>query len=172
MISSSPFYRLLCGYRIYDACDDLRTLMRSILKYRALDIKLPPEQPVDPEMLVRLGMPREEALPLNKLQKLLKHYLRLRNGIAHFSIEDDADSERKLHAFISNGELIRTYSIASNAILYYAHLKVEALRKFYTQNGLAESMRGTILPLPERKLSFPVRDPNLGRPSSEAASKK
>ena len=69
--------------------------MCSILKYRALDIKLPPEQPVDREMLFRLGMSREEALPLNKLQKLLKHYLRSRNGIAHFIIEDDADSEPK-----------------------------------------------------------------------------
>jgi hypothetical protein len=97
--------------------------------------------------------------------------LKLRNGIAHFSIEDDIGSGRKLHAFISNGELIRTYSIASNAVLYYAHLKVEGLRGFFSQNGLAESMRGTILPLPEKKLSFPVRDPNIRRQVTSVAPK-
>jgi hypothetical protein len=161
LVSSSPFYRLLCGYRMYDACDDLRASMRGIIEKRGLDLKLPREETVDPEMLVKLGMPRQEAAPLDKLQKLLKHYLRLRNGIAHFSIDDDIGSERKLHAFISNGELIRTYSIASNAILYYAHSKVEVLRRFFIQNGLAESMRGSVLPLPEKKLSYPVRDPNL-----------
>jgi hypothetical protein len=146
---------------MYDACDDLRSLMRDIMKQRKLDLKLPPEQTVEPEVLMKLGMPKEEAEPLNKLQKLLKHYLKLRNGIAHFSIEDESGSDKKLHAFISNGELIRTYSIASHAILHYAHLKVEGLRRFFTTNGLAESMRGTILPLPYRKLSFPVRDPNI-----------
>jgi len=171
LVSPSPFYRLLCGYRMYNACDDLRTLMRNIITERKLDLKLPAEQSVEPDMLVKLGMPREEAQPLNKLQKLLKHYLKLRNGIAHFSIEDDMGSGRKLHALISNGELIRTYSIASNAVLYYAHLKVEGLRGFFSQNGLAESMRGTILPLPEKKLSFPVRDPNIRRQVASVASK-
>jgi hypothetical protein len=58
-------------------------------------------------------------------------------------------------------DLIRTYSIASNVILHYTHLKVEGLRAFFAKNGLAESMRGTILPLPERKLDFPVRDPGI-----------
>jgi hypothetical protein len=157
---------------MYDACDDLRAVMRTIIKQRQLNVNLPPEQSVDPEMLNRLGLPKEEAQPLNKLQKLLKHYLKLRNGIAHFSIDDDGGSGRKLHTFISNGELIRTYSIASNAILYYAHQKVEGLRRFFTQNGLAESMRGTILPLPERKLSFPVRDPNVVVPASTTTANK
>jgi hypothetical protein len=161
LVSPSPFYRLLCGYRMYDACDDLRSLMRDIVKARKIDLKLPPEQSVEPDVLIKLGMPKEEAQPLNKLQKLLKHYLKLRNGIAHFSIEDETNPDKKLHAFISNGELIRTYSIASNAVLHYAHLKVEGLRSFFTTNGLAESMRGTILPLPDKKLSFPVRDPNV-----------
>lgn len=167
LISSSPFYRLLCGYRMYDACDDLRALMRATIEKRGLSIKLPPEQQVEPKVLIELGMSKEEAEPLNKLQKLLKHYLRLRNGIAHFTIDDDSDSGKKLHAFISNGDLIRVYSIASNVILHYAHLKVEGLRSFFVKNGLGESMRGTILPLPQRKLDFPVRDPSIhagGRP--------
>lgn len=165
LISSSPFYRLLCGYRMYDACDDLRAQMRNRLKLRQLDIKLPPEQTVDPEVLIRFGIPKQEAELITKLQKLLKHYLKLRNGIAHFSIDSGEGSDQKLHAFISNGELIRTYSVASNAILHYAHEKVEALRRFFVQNNLADSMRGTILPLPGKKLSFPVRDASLGAPS-------
>jgi len=163
LVSSSPFYRLLCGYRMNDACDDLRALMRTIMLKRGLNIKLPPEQDVDPLVLIGLGMTKEEASPLDKVQKLLKHYLRLRNGIAHFSIDDDAGSDKKLHAFISNGDLIRTYSVASSAILYNVHLKVEGLRAFFSKNSLGESMRGTILPMPHRKLDFPVRDPNLNR---------
>jgi hypothetical protein len=161
LVSSSPFYRLLCGYRMNDACDDLRALMRSIMLKRGLEIKLPAEQAVDPLVLIELGMTKEEAVPLDKVQKLLKHYLRLRNGIAHFSVDDDARSDKKLHAFISDGDLIRTYSVASSAILHHVHLKVEGLRAFFTKNSLAESMRGTILPLPQRKLDFPVRDPSI-----------
>jgi hypothetical protein len=163
LVSSSPFYRLLCGYRMNDACDDLRALMRSIMLKRGLDIKLPPEQVVDPQILIGLGMTKEEAAPLDKVQKLLKYYLRLRNGIAHFSVDGDAGSDKKLHAFISDGDLIRTYSVASSVVLHHVHLKVEGLRAFFSKNSLGESMRGTILPLPSRKLDFPVRDPQIRR---------
>jgi hypothetical protein len=163
LVSSSPFYRLLCGYRMDDACSELRALMRSIFLKRGLNIQLPPEQAVDPELLIELGMPRKEAAPLNKVPKLLKHFMRLRNGIAHFTIESEDEAGKKLHALISNGDLIRTYSVASSAILHYVHLKVEGLRRFFVENELGGSMRGTILPLPHRKLEFPVRDPSISQ---------
>lgn len=70
---------------------------------------------------------------LATFQQLLNHYRRLHNGIAHFSVDNDAGSDRKLHAFISDGDLIRAYSVASSAILHYIRLKVEGLRAFVIQ---------------------------------------
>ena len=61
LVSSSPFYRLLCAYRLEDACDELRRVMRSIIKRRNLDIKLPPEPDADNQTLLAFGLPQQEG---------------------------------------------------------------------------------------------------------------
>jgi hypothetical protein len=163
LVSSSPFYRLLCAYRMEAACLQMRTVMRSALKSRGLNVRLPPEYSVDAATLVGLGMPMADVTQLKTVRDLLAKFRPLRNAIAHFFIDDSVAWEKKVPTPISDGDAIRTYSIASSAVLYYVHLEIESLRIFFTQNNLQDSMRGTILPLPERKLDFPVRDPNLKR---------
>ncbi len=163
LVSSSPFYRLLCAYRMEDACDELRRVMRSIIKRRGLDLKLPSEHPLDQQALIGLGMAEAEITRLRTVKDLFGHFQPLRNAIAHFLINAGVGSSEKVHIPISDGDSIRIYSIASSAVLYHVHIKIEGLRRFFTTNSLQESMRGAILPLPERKLDFPVRDPNLKR---------
>lgn len=161
LVSSSPFYRLLCAYRMEAACDELRNAMRSIIKKRGLALQPPPEQPTDPQVLIGLGMVAGEVTKLRDVKKLFAHFTPLRNAIGHFLIKAHVGSTKKMHIPISDGESIRLYSIASSALLYHVHLKIESLRSFFNKNNLRESMRGTVLPLPERKLDFPVRDPDL-----------
>lgn len=161
--SSSPFYRLLCAYRMEDATDELRRIMRSSIKKRGLDVKLPAETQINHEMLLGFGMNQEEIARLHTVRDLFDHFRYLRNAIAHFLISTGAGHEQRAHAPISDGDLIRTYSIASSALLYHVHTRLEILRAFFRDNGLTSIRRGTILPTPERKLDFPVRDPELIR---------
>jgi hypothetical protein len=163
MISSSPFYRLLCAYRMEDACDELRRVMRSIIKKRSLDIKLPAELEVNKEVLLGFGMAQEDVKGLRTVKDLFDHFRNLRNAIAHFLISAGVGSSEKVHAPISDGLLIRSYSVAASAVLHHVHIKIEGLRVFFNANHLGGSMRGTILPMVERKLDFPVRDPSLTR---------
>ena len=135
----------------------------SAIKNKGLSARLPPEYPVEAATLVGLGVPSGDVSQLKTVRDLLAKFRPLRNAIAHFFIDDSVAWEKKVPTPISDGDAIRTYSIASSAVLYYVHLEVESLRRFFTQNNLQDSMRGTILPLPERKLDFPVRDPNLKR---------
>jgi hypothetical protein len=164
LVSSSPFYRLLCAYRLEDACDELRRVMRSTIKKRGLDLKLPPEPKVEKETLVAFGMSQEDAGRICTVKELFSHFQAMRNAIAHFLIHAGVGSAEKAHAPISNGAMIRSYSVASSAVLHHVHLKTEALRSFLVTNNLGASRGGSILPMPERKLDFPVRDPNLQRP--------
>jgi hypothetical protein len=169
LISSSPFYRLLCAYRLEDACDELRRVMRSIIKKRSLDLKLPPEPEAEKETLIAFGMTQEEVGRIRTVKDLFDHFRPMRNGIAHFLINAGVGSSDKVHAPISDGFMIRSYSVASSAALHHSHLKVEGLRRFFITNGLAESRGGSILPMPQRKMDFPVRDPTLQRPRATAA---
>jgi hypothetical protein len=163
LVSSSPFYRLLCAYRMESACQQIRTQIRSICKKRGLVLNPPPEHPVDAATLVGLGLATEEVNSLKTVRDLLVKFRPLRNAIAHFFIDDSVAWEKKVPTPISDGDVIRIYSVAASAVLHYMHLEVENLRGFFTKNNLQESMRGMILPLRERKLDFPVRDPSLGQ---------
>jgi hypothetical protein len=163
LVSSSPFYRLLCGYRMENACQQLRALIKSISKKRGQLLHPPPEHQVDAKMLVGLGISADEVTGLKAVRDLLAKFRPLRNAIAHFFVDDSVDWEKRVPTPISDGDVIRIYSVASSAVLYYMHLEVENLRSFIVKNNLQQSMRGTILPLPARKLDFPVRDPNLRR---------
>jgi hypothetical protein len=87
----------------------------------------------------------------------------MRNAIAHFLITAGVGSDEKVHVPISDGTSIRSYSVASSAALHYVHLRIEVLRSFFNENQLQGCMRGMILPMPDRKLDFPVRDPNIDR---------
>ena len=159
--SSSPFYRLLCAYRIMDATNRLRSLMQASIKKRNLTSVLPAETKVDHGVLVQLGMGKEEAERIGNVTQLFQRFNPLRNAIAHFFTPEGKGGKQKVYVPISEGSLIRSYSVASSALLHYVHIRLEALRSFGRGIGLTENWRGSILPMPERKLDFPVRDPDL-----------
>jgi hypothetical protein len=159
--SSSPFYRLLCAYRMKDATDDLRAWMQKSIKSRNLTITLPLETKVDKKLLIDFGMSEPEIRSIRNVSQLFDHFYTFRNAIAHFLIKPAKGSEQKIHVPISDGALIRSYSVASSALLHYAHERLETLRTFGRGANLTENLRGSILPMPDKKLDFPVRDPEL-----------
>lgn len=170
LVSPSPFYRLLCAFRLQDACDELRRIMRATIRERNLDIKLPRELEVDKQILLAFGLGQEEVDSIRTVKDLFEHYRELRNAIAHFLITAGVNDSNKAHAPVSEGHMIRAYSVASSAALYYVHLKIEDLRQFFQTNHLAQRRGGTILPMPQNKMDFPVRDPALRRGQREAAT--
>jgi hypothetical protein len=161
--SSSPFYRLLCAYRMEDAMNELRRTARALLRKRGLEAKLPAEMQIDRGILLGFGVSQEALGNLRTVRDLFEHFRTMRNAIAHFLISTGAGPEQKAHAPISEGNLIRGYSVAASSLLYHVHLKLEGLRTFFRENGLGGPGRGSILPMPNRKLDFPVRDPELAR---------
>jgi hypothetical protein len=170
--SSSPFYRLLCAYRIEDATTELRRVMRASLKRLGLDAKLPPETKIDAAVLGYYGMSKEEIGSLQTVRDLFDHFRSLRNAIAHFLVSSGVEDEKKAHALISDGMMIRTYSVASAALLSHVQIRLSALRTFFNQHGLTSYRGGSILPMPENKLAFPVRDPLLTRLGSRPIADK
>ena len=55
----------------------------------------------------------------------------LRDAIAHFLIEREGSD---VHVYLAEGVQLYTYSTVGSALLHYAHLSLERLRMFYTQN--------------------------------------
>jgi hypothetical protein len=170
LVASSPFYRLLCAFRLQDACDELRRIMRAAIREKNLEVRLPPEPEVDKQTLLAFGLSQEEVDRIRTVKDLFEHYRELRNAIAHFLITAGVSDSDKAHAPLSEGRMIRAYSVASSAALYYVHLKIERLRQFFQANHLAQSRGGSILPMPQNKMSFPVRDPALQRHQGTAGS--
>jgi len=80
LVSSSPFYRLLCGYRMENACQQLRALIKSISKKRGQLLHPPPEHQVDAKMLVGLGISADEVTGLKAVRDLLAKFRPLRNA--------------------------------------------------------------------------------------------
>ena len=161
--SSSPFYRLLCAYRLEDAVGEIRRELQSRLKKRDDDIKLPPETRVDPNVLRGLAISEDKVQRMRTLRDLYNEFRALRNAIAHFLINMGPTNEQKTFAPISDGNLIRNYSVASSALLHHVDLKIKVLHEFVETHRLGSGQGSSILPLPQDKLKFPVRDPSIPR---------
>jgi hypothetical protein len=159
--SSNPFYRLLCAYRLEDAIEEIRTVARELLRGRQSEVRLPPETKVDAGVLQGLGFSEDTQKRIRTLRDLFDEHRTLRNAIAHFLIPTDSEEKKKAYVPISDGHSIRSYSIVATALLYHVGIKLGTLRDFFRTNGLSTLRGGQILPLPEKKLDFPVIDPKL-----------
>lgn len=160
--SSSPFYRLLCAYRMNDAANELRAWIRTFTRRGNILTPLPEETRVDRGVLLSLGLREKQIANIRSVTQLFAHFHQMRNAIAHFFIPEIKGGKQKIHVPISEGALIRDYSVASAALLHFVRIKIESLRAFARTVGATENWRGSILPTPDRKLDFPVHDPEVG----------
>jgi hypothetical protein len=154
--NSSPFYRLLCAWRVYEGIQVIRKWLREQCENFNIKEKLPKEPEVDTTHLARLGFPPEFCARIQRVSDLFNELRELRNGIAHFLFEGEAGDA---HVYLARGHEIRNYSLSSAILLSYAIKAIDDLRLFYTQhveNKLGGSM---ILPMEGQRDEFVVRTP-------------
>ena len=157
LVSSSPFYRLLCAARMYEGTTSIRKWLKERCIERGVKDKLPSDPDVNQEELIKFGFDPEFVKGIRKVQDLFHKLKDMRDAIAHFLIERDGAD---LHVYLAEGIELERYSTAAAALLHYAHKTLEECRLFYTHK--IENLRGTILPMVQNRDQFIVRASEFG----------
>ncbi len=159
VISTSPFYRFLCACRVYEGTNSIRKWLKQQCERFQITEKLPSDPEVDPKDLENFRFPKEFAEGVRTAADLFqKRFSDLRNAIAHFLIEGD---EGTSHIYLADGGAIMTYAYGSALLLKYARRTIDELRDFYKKHLDNRFTQGSILPMPEIRDRFIVRDPQL-----------
>ncbi|MGO9211544.1 MAG: hypothetical protein ACLPXM_11555 [Terriglobales bacterium] len=160
LTSSSPFYRLLCAWKMYEGTGRIRRWIREECERRGIDERQPGDPEVDRDQLVRMGLKAEFANGITHAGQLFERLAEQRHAIAHFLIERD---EGEAHVYLADGFGLQAYAIGAAVLLHYAHRVLESLRLFCIQH-LPMLMRGgpMILPMPEHRDRFIVRASDFG----------
>ncbi len=155
--STSPFYRLLCAFRIYEGTSVIRRGIRQECERLGINERMPADPEVNQNELVGFAFAPEIARNIRRASDLFESLRVYRNAISHFLIEGD---EGDAHVYLADGEMMRGYSIAAAAALRYAQLTVNSLRAFYVAHLERRiGARGMVLPLPQQRDAYIVRDP-------------
>jgi len=157
--SSSPYYRLLCAWKVYEGMGRIRQFLRENADKFGVQERLPPDPALDREELLRLGLRPDFLEGMRTANDLFGRLTEMRNGIAHFLIEGDAGESQ---VYLADGAQLRIYATAAAALLLYAHRMVEVLRQYYARNLEARLMRGMLLPMPANRDMFIVRAKDYG----------
>jgi len=158
IVNPSPFYRLLCAWRVYEGIQVVRRWLREQCERFNINERLPRSPEVDVAHLERMGFEREWCARIRRVDDLFREMGDLRNGIAHFLFEGEAGHA---HVYLSNGPQIQIYSISSAILLGYVGREIDVLRQFYSQRIEGRIMRGMLLPMVGNREQFVVRDPQM-----------
>lgn len=120
--------------------------------------RMPSDPDVDPQELIRIGIPADFAAGIKKAGDLFKRLGDPRDAIAHFLV-DKGGAES--HVYVADGMELRQYSVGASALLRYAHRVLEELRLFYIKH-LGFTQGGMILPTPENRDLFVVKAEDYG----------
>jgi hypothetical protein len=156
LTTSSPFYRLLCAYRAYDGVAWIRRWVRETCDRFNVVARMPGDPVVDVGSLVRMGFSNEFCTGIRTANDLFGRLRDLRDGIAHFLA---GDRQAEGHTYIASGEQWVNYSLGGAILLGYAGQAIDDLRNFCNAHLGNHLLRGSILPLPERRHDFVVRAP-------------
>jgi hypothetical protein len=157
--SSSPYYRLLCAWKVYDGIGRIRRFMREKAEEFGIQERLPPDPPVDRDELTRLGFTPDFLDRVRTANDIFGQLTEMRNGIAHFLFRSGAGEG---HVYLADGIQLRIYSTAASALLLYAERMLSVLRDYYNRNLEARLMKGMILPMPQNRAMFIVRARDAG----------
>jgi hypothetical protein len=160
IVNPSPFYRLLCAWRVHEGIQVVRRWLREQCQRLKVNERLPKSPEVDVTHLERMGFAPERCARIRRVDDLFREMGDLRNGIAHFLFEGEAGNA---HVHLGRGGELQTYSISSAVLLDHVGREIEVLRAFYSQHIEPRIARGMILPTVENRNQFVVRDP-AGQP--------
>ena len=151
--TTSPYYRLLCAWRLYEGTAKLRTWMRETCKQLNVSSPLPKDIQVDHSFLEGMGFSPEARSGIRTVGDLHGKLKDLRNQVAHFLLTKE-EPQAPLHA--SDGHTYLKFSIVGAALLHYGFLTLRELSMFFHQNLAPHLARGSILPLKEHRSRFRV----------------
>lgn len=157
--SSSPYYRLLCAWKVYEGIGRIRRFLREKAEEFGVQERLPGDPVVDRDELLRLGFRPEFLEGIRTANDLFGHLTELRNGIAHFLFETDTGESQ---IYLADGSQLRIYSVAASALLLYAHRMLEVLRQYYNRYLESRLMPGMVLPTLENRDVFIIRATDYG----------
>ncbi len=158
IVNPSPFYRLLCAWRVYEGIQVVRRWLREQCPRFNVNERLPKSPEVDVQHLERMEFEYKWCARIRRVDDLFREMGDLRNGIAHFLFEGEAGNA---HVYLSSGAELQTYSISSAILLAYVGREIDVLRQFYSQHLEDRLARGMILPTVENRDQFVVRDPQM-----------
>lgn len=154
LTNPSPFYRLLCAWKMYEGTNRLRRWLRERCAETNIVERLPPDPDVDPQELIRIGLDPSFVGGVRKAADLFNLLGDQRDAIAHFLIERDGDES---HVYLADGHHFMMYAVGASALLRYAHRVLEDLRLFYVRHPALAQSGSMLLPLPENRDQFVVR---------------
>lgn len=152
--SVSPYYRLLCAYRMYEGINDLRALIRDHTKTLGIEAKMPGDPKVNVDELRRLGLREDFLADIRSTNDLYAKLKAHRDGIAHFLLKAG-----QTHTYLSSSESVMEYALGSAILLRYAWRAIMELKVYYAREVEPKAMVGSILPTPDNDL-FAVRPPS------------
>ena len=163
IVNPSPYYRLLCAWRVYEGIQVVRRWLREQCERFNINERLPRSPEVDVAHLERMGFAPEWCARIRRVDDLFREMDDLRNGIAHFLLEGEAGNA---HIHLGRGAEFHTYSISSAVLLGHVGREIDVLRTFYSQHIERHMARGMMLPMVENREQFIVRDPGVGPPGA------
>lgn len=162
LTNPSPFYQLLCAFRLYEGTSWIRKWLRKEGQRLAVDATLPADPRIEAGELEAMGLPSELASGVKKANELFEKFRKLRNAISHFLTQGD---EGEGHVFLADGRAFQHYSIGATVLLRYARQALEDLRAFYSQHMSERHQIGMVFPMLAHRDRFIVFDPSEPKPS-------
>jgi hypothetical protein len=158
LTTASPFYRLLCAWKMYEGTNQIRRKIREECVRRGIDDRMPPDPEVDAQELIRFGFGPAFVQGIRHAADLFDKLGEQRDAISHFLIEREGEES---HVYLADGRQLEAYAVGSAALLRYAHRVLEELRLFCTRRMLF-ARGGMILPVPQNRDQFVVRARDYG----------
>ncbi len=126
--SSSPFYRLLCAFRIHEGIDLLRREIQQKAREKEVKTKLPSDPKINHDLLTLCGVSLEGSKKIKNVRDLFKHFSDLRHSIAHFKLDRNG---RDSQVYLAEGQELARYAIVASILLNYAHENLQSLSAFH-----------------------------------------
>lgn len=151
--STSPFYRFLCAYRLYEGTGPLRAKLRQMCVAASIDEPLPKDPKVDRELLAAMGLGGFAAEDVRTMGDLHGRLTGMRNMVAHFLL---ARGEKAPPLHTSDGYSYQAYSSAAAVLLHCGIRAIHELSLFFQEHLGSKVMIGTVLPMQDQRDKYRV----------------
>jgi hypothetical protein len=162
--ATSPYWRLLCAWRVYDGVHHLRARVKDSCTRLGITDSLPKDPSISVEELREAGIPEEFFHGVKKTSQLFERLRRMRDGVAHFLLKEGTQQH---HVYFFERDPYTEYSIASTILLQAAFTAVKELQFYYSTHVESKTRIGSVSPERKHADKWIVYDPEFCPPLSE-----